>query len=278
MSERFICGHKDEWEYFEKSYAKHIPVLIKCHDVTLDFAMKAVTENAQQHVILLLAKTCIKEFEEILVLCGNGYGSGSMKLLRTLYERIITLTYLATHTEEIQQYIDYSDVHNHKLLMEARAVHVGGGDLTPEQEEDVIAKYAAVRDKFLQEDCKKCKTKRLQGSWTKKSMPELAKNADTILRQFYFRAYLRPTLYSHATFIGTMWQIDTSDEGIRLFGDKVEHENVEEALSKAHFLLVQASNVTNDFFNLGQGGLVKELFNDWADIWKSEPPPAPPKA
>jgi len=40
---------------------------------------------------------------------------------------------------------------------------------------------------------------------------------------------------------------------IRLFASLLKRDD---ALSKAHFLLTQAANVTNDYFNLGQGELV----------------------
>jgi hypothetical protein len=66
----------------------------------------------------LLIGSATTEFEEIMVLALNGYGSGANKLLRAFYERTVAIQYLMKRPEKIKQFVDYSNVHWHKLLKE----------------------------------------------------------------------------------------------------------------------------------------------------------------
>ena len=56
---------------------------------------------------------------ELLVLAGNGYGIGALKILRGMYERVVTAWYLHANPEETQDFMDFYWVAQHKL---ARAV------------------------------------------------------------------------------------------------------------------------------------------------------------
>ena len=117
--------------------------------------------------------------------CAYGYGSGGNKLLRSFFERVITLSYLAKHPDETPDFIDYTSVHWNKLLMDARECH-DAVSLTPEEIGKIEAGYAAVRNRFLD-----ASTNRVRGSWTKKATPQLANDIDINLRKLYFNAFLR---------------------------------------------------------------------------------------
>src|SRR5437016_14045525 len=70
-------------------------------------------------ILFLLFSASWREFEEILVLALNGYGSGAMKLLRALYERTVTTQYLMRFPDKVRTFSDFSHVHWHKLLTDA---------------------------------------------------------------------------------------------------------------------------------------------------------------
>src|ERR1051325_4604768 len=102
-----------------------------------------------------------KEFEEILLLAGNGYGNGANKLLRSFFERVVTFAYLAERQEKIQQFIDYSPVHWHKLLEENKA---GGQDVPLEDEniKTIEKDYETAKEEYSEDVCKPCGKKRVQ--------------------------------------------------------------------------------------------------------------------
>src|SRR5262249_17584268 len=134
--------------------------------------------NSQERVVIwFLTASCLKEFEEICLLCGNGYGTGAMKLLRSFYERTITLSYLSKNSKRIQEFIDYTNIHWNKLLIEADSFHELFS-LPEEQRQKIEADYEAAKSKFEDEICKKCHAKVMRPSWNKGGVPELANKVD----------------------------------------------------------------------------------------------------
>ena len=93
----FLCGHQDEWDYFAGQHQQLVEVLTDAHGRCVDLlqAAQRKAESSADRVILGIGLACLKEFEEVCLLCGNGYGAGANKLLRAFYERVITLSYLA---------------------------------------------------------------------------------------------------------------------------------------------------------------------------------------
>ena len=75
-------GHADEWDYFAQHYGAAADALTNAHKACFDLLSLAQPVDRGQNVIYLLAQSCWKEFEEILLLAGNGYGGGATKLLR----------------------------------------------------------------------------------------------------------------------------------------------------------------------------------------------------
>jgi hypothetical protein len=51
-------------------------------------------------VILGLGSLCIENFNEILLLCANGLGDGSMILVRSMFEKLVHAKYFDRHPEK----------------------------------------------------------------------------------------------------------------------------------------------------------------------------------
>lgn len=116
----------------------------------------------------------LQDVNEVLTVWVLGFGDGATKLVRPLYEKVLTFAYLARNQAEIQDFIDYSSVHWHKMLQEGAVASDEGTEWVSEEERNKIkAAYERVRDRFRMTDCKKCGTTRPTSSWTKKGTPEL---------------------------------------------------------------------------------------------------------
>jgi hypothetical protein len=111
-----------------------LEAVTSAHKETLELlqSAQAKAESKERRTILALGLSCLREFEEIVLLCGNGHGSGATKLLRTLFERVTTVGYLGKRPDKVQQFIDFTPVHWHKLLTEAEKKHENVG-LSEEQ-------------------------------------------------------------------------------------------------------------------------------------------------
>jgi len=271
MGEPFYCGHDDEWAFFAKTYEAVLRPITEAHDTLLAFLQRVDPSGQQQTVLHMLGQCVLKEFEEILLLAGNGYGSGCLKLLRALYERVVTLGYLAQNPEKVQQFIDYSDVHWHKLIAEAQAVH-SEAPLAAERVQDIEARFDAVRENFTETLCKVCGTKKLQISWTKAPIHTQASKVHEMLRNILFNAYLRPTFFLHTTYFGITQLTQLTPEGkLGMMSRNIEHLAARDALALAHLLLLQAMDSLNTVFKLNESETLQVFTATWVESWEAVP-------
>ena len=187
-------------------------------------AMEQLDSNRDNEILFLMVGACYTEYEEILLLSLNGYGSGGTKLLRALYERVVTMLYLMKHPDKIQQFIDYTHVHWNKLLIEADMDGVAK-ELSEKRREEIVANFAGVKDQFseprcTETTCKNSSKTRLQGSWTKKPVPTQAREVVPELGLVCFQSYLMPTFFLHTTLWGISQQIREHENGKRELHNK----------------------------------------------------------
>jgi hypothetical protein len=269
--EMFLCGDAEASQAFYARNKVIIEAVTRGHDLCFELLANSQKklDGQDRTVIWLLAASCLKEFEEIVLLCGNGFGTGAVKLMRSFYERVVTVSYLAVNTTEIQRFIDYSDIHWHKLLVEAEGIH-STFRLSPEARKHVEDNYADRKENFKQEDCKKCGTKRLQMSWTKLDMKTMASAVNEQLRLLLANAYLAPTFHLHTTFWGIVHQSDVGPEGkLRFLGGKVQEESAQESFEQAYILLTQLMDVLNQFFDLNQQEGIANCGQAWVRACES---------
>lgn len=267
-----VFGHEDEWAHFSDTHGPLMHVVVEGHKRVLAL-LKDAQEKAKSEedwMILAIGLACIKEFEEIVLLCGNGYGSGANKLLRAFYERVVTLSYLVKHPDKIRQFLDFTHVHWCKLLGEARKYHNEAG-LRPEEIKQIEIDYQNSKAQFTEDLCKTCGTTRTQGSWTKKPVGDMASDVDDILRLAYFNTYLKPTFMIHTTAFGVMEVLEKTPEGkINLFGRSRQHEMADNSINLAYILLTQAAIAVNAYFQLAQESLLEKIGKDYADVLASQ--------
>ena len=187
-------------------------------------AMEQLDSNRDNEILFLMVGACYTEYEEILLLSLNGYGSGGTKLLRALYERVVTVLYLTKNPKKIQQFIDYTHVHWNKLLIEADTNGVGK-ELNDERRKEIVANFEAVKDQFSEPRCseKTCKNfgkTQLQLSWTKKPVPTQAREVVPELGLLCFQTYMMPTFFLHTTLWGISQQIKEHENGKRELHNK----------------------------------------------------------
>jgi hypothetical protein len=52
-------------------------------------------DGPEDRTVFVLGRLCMEDFFEIIQLAGNGYGFGALKLVRSLYERAVTMAFLS---------------------------------------------------------------------------------------------------------------------------------------------------------------------------------------
>jgi len=222
--------------------------------IVLLSAVQKPENSKETETIFFLAGAIQTEFEEVVTLATNGYGSGATKLLRSLYERTVTAQYLMKKPEKIQQFLNFTHIHWHKLLQEADENGVGE-QLNRERREEIEANFKTVERDFTEVVCKSCNKTRLQMSWTKKPVPSQASEIETELRLLCFPAYLMPTFFLHTTDWGIKQQIVNHADGKKeLHNAGFEWMYADKAIALASTLMAYFLFNFNVFFKLGLDG------------------------
>lgn len=66
-------------------------------------------------VVFYLGRAAADDFGELLILCGNGRGIGAYKILRGMYERVVTAAFIAKNPSEGRLFLSYSFIQREKL-------------------------------------------------------------------------------------------------------------------------------------------------------------------
>jgi hypothetical protein len=166
------------------------------------FGREMIPDNLLEDVVFSVGHTCRDDFVELLFLAVNGYGSAASKIFRGLYERTVTLAYLAENPGKVERFVRFAAVQEHRALEAALKT-------VTEQEFDQVVqppnlaaqireRYKQVKPEFQATLCKKCGTTRTQSSWDV-DFGTMVQRVGDPYRYFYLGAYAVPTLQIHAT-------------------------------------------------------------------------------
>lgn len=186
----FQAGQPEEWQRFSErvpGFVEEIPNLYSLARAVFERGMPPTKDDL---VIEGLGLLVWEDFKEIVTLAANGHGFGALKLLRGMFERIATVSYLQKHTDELEAFRAYEPVRSFKIVSDARGSFGAGAvgeDFYNEQKEA----RDQVKDRFMQDCCdsSRCDKKRVMISWSEKSILDIAKGADVNLRQQAFMLY-----------------------------------------------------------------------------------------
>ena len=85
-------------------------------DLADKYRQPVVLPSLAHKIVFALANVCMEESWEILLLVSNEYLNGATRMLRGLYERALTLTYISHHPEKAQRFIDYGTIQEHRII------------------------------------------------------------------------------------------------------------------------------------------------------------------
>ncbi len=103
-----IIGYPDEWRRFTTEHSRfydHLPRLLEAINIAFD--RKFNTKSKAESVVFLLGCLVVEDFDEIMLLSGNGRGFGSQKILRGMFERAVTAAYIQEHPDEAAKFLNF---------------------------------------------------------------------------------------------------------------------------------------------------------------------------
>ena len=166
------------------------PSLVRISEKILNRHVR-ITEVADD-IVFLLARAAFEDYCELWILAGNGYGIGAYKLLRGLYEKVVTLGYLVRHPPHFQRFHDYAIVQQCRLMNRVKADPHMRAKFPPDAYQEIENAYARIKDQFVDAGGRSL-------SWTPLDTYSMAMQAGYELDQVSVTAYVVPNLKIHAT-------------------------------------------------------------------------------
>ncbi len=250
-------GIPEEQRDFERRHAQFLQAVVRSlmEAATKAFARKMESEHPHERLVFILGRHVPEDFNEIFLLAANGYGIGALKLLRPMFERVVTMMYLIRNPEKAQDFFDWVLVEKQRTLNHLKDE---GDDptnyLTAEEIEQVKTEYERVKHKFP----KKAR------SWSSLNLKSMARQVG--VGQMYLSLCHWPTLQVHTTLVGITARMEITTEGGVGFKIGAQRKEADLSLLGAHFCLLTALDAHVAHFNLpiDMTVLVDEYKKYWA--------------
>jgi hypothetical protein len=95
---------------FPAAFERLMAVANKC------FGRPPASKNQFEDICFWLGHTCRQDFIEIAFLAVHGYGGGATKILRSLYERAVTIEYIIRNPEKVGRFVRFAAIQEHRAL------------------------------------------------------------------------------------------------------------------------------------------------------------------
>jgi len=261
-----VFGFQTEWRNFEERNALFLERFPHLEDtLKLAFRDTQLSEPIDK-VIFLFGRVCVEDFFEILLCCANGNGQAAQKLLRGLYERVVTLEYLHEHPKELDDFLDFHFVSQKKLMIACEAT-MGKDTFPPEMAADIEQRYQGVKDKFMVTDCEVCGTKKPNHTWNKLDFVAMARK--TSVGRLIVPGYYLPMRQAHATVASMSSRTVATEDGGFSFEQTAQRGPADNALRVSHNIILNVVRVENEHFKIP--GLREQYdicLQDFMDIWE----------
>jgi len=270
-------GSQEDWQIFNERFPIFVEKYTALDALKDKIFQRAGVGDKLQRVVFALGRVCAEDFQQALLLCGNGFGIGALQIIRGLFERQTTAAYLMKYPEHLDDFLDFHFVQMRRGLNHARKMYRDDDEFTklvPKERQDEIEwDYQNVIARFTEDVCKKCNTTKPMGSWSKYNTPELARRAERGLAELYYVHYFQPTMFSHSSVYSLLARLREDDDGQAIFDHEGQRKHVAEALVAAHLLLIHVLDMHNDYFKLGLDKEVRAVYEDYKQSWRHYRPP-----
>jgi len=216
-----------------------------------------------------LAHQAADDFFDLVLLATHGYGIGAQKMLRPLYERVVSALYLIEHPEEVQDFNDYADIDAWHVLTNAKRVGVDPVSVMGQEKYDQLEKaYKAAEARFTRSG-----SRRARPSWAQKDLAQRAAEVKVVgaggqtvaLDKLYGACGFWPTMLLHTTNVSLEARLTPTATGGRAFIHEPTRVEADIALKCAHDLIALLFHKCNEFFSwdLDVSQLAQDVLRCW---------------
>ncbi len=267
-------GNYHAWQWFNEQF----PCFVEKHaalEVLRDkiFVGKFQPTHHADYIIFGLGRVCVEDFEQILNLCGNGFGIGAMQIVRGMYERQVTAAFISKYPDEVDRFTAYDAVHMNKTVNQLKEVYAADPEIlnrivSEEERAKIAENYNAIKDNFMRVKCEECETTEPMFSWHKYDIPTMAlKGHQPALKDLMYYQYFRPLLFAHSTFKSVEARVVFKDDASFSFESDGQRNYIKEALVYGHHLLLHVFDLQNKHFKLRLDRDLETCESDYLECW-----------
>lgn len=262
----FEFGGTKEVEAFLNRHANIGPPVEMLQDLINTCFAREKPQSRDERVLFSLGESCREDFLEILFLGSNGYGSGASKLLRGLFERSLALAYMTKVPTKVERFIDFTAVQEYKALQSAlRVANESQWDQRATQHNsaaEIRRRFEAVKNEFLQTDCKKCGTRKLAIGWDL-DIASMVREVGSPYDVYYPIAYTGANFQVHATLASALRE-DNMGQKAR---QELRRKDCDGAVFCAALLMLEVISSQNRLFDLGLDDLTAPVSEAIGTLW-----------
>jgi hypothetical protein len=217
-------------------------------------------------VVFSLGRIAADDFGELLTLAGNGRGIGAYKILRGMYERVVTAAFIAKNPAEARPFLIHSYIQRWKLWKRTVEIKPEIEKQVPPQEiQELEHEYSEARKQMKAEICKTCGQPNTQEAWTRTNLDTMATHTDPSLAVAYAYCYLLPTFHAHATAFGLESRFTHTEKGYSY--KELSEGEAHSAVLNGHGLILRLLKQQNSYFNLGLDAEIEARWKMFPQIW-----------
>lgn len=261
-------GSKPTHDAFLRRHAKFVAKignLTAAENVV--FGRTLTSDNTLDPVLFYLGIRSVEDFNAILLLAAHGQALAANALMRGMYERVVTTSYLQQNPEEVERFVDFDYIQRYKAALALKDT-VG---LKTEEEpgfETLRQKAESVKPHFIVTDCKKCGTKTLGPTWSRLHFVQMTKKVPP-LDDLLVGGYYLPLLQAHSTFKSITAMLHQSGGELTFKSDYTEL--CDEAFRLAYLLLMHVFKIQAQHFKAKEiEKAVNLVITDYLDIYPNK--------
>src|SRR6266852_4726800 len=118
-------GSEEEWKRCNVDFPTCFQKYAALEELRDKVFQRGGVGDKLDRLIFGLGLVCAEDFQQTLVLCGNGFGIGALQIVRGMYERLVTAAFLLKQPDKVDDFIDYHCVQERKSLNILREIYNG---------------------------------------------------------------------------------------------------------------------------------------------------------
>jgi hypothetical protein len=224
-------------------------------------------------IVFYLGRVAADDFGELITLSGNARGIGAYRILRGMYERVVTAAYIAKNPSEARPFAEDIAIKRWKLWRtQEEAAPESKNSIPAEGLRNLEAEYQQAQAKRKESYCTKCGQPKTQEAWTRVDLLSMAKKSDPQLAKLYGSCYLEPTFHSHATAFGLDRRLFRNESGANSFQETSPKE-ARRALMLGHSLVLRLLGLQSEYFGLGLDNQIQGRIDAFLAVWRDSSGP-----